>query len=416
MPEIAALDRLSAEAVKGLPLPDLNQEIVRRAERMEHLFEKGGDNYDLSEAEAAEIKALNDELTELNKTREQKGEYQALRDQNVQRIKEQTQPVRSFPFPGAAASVGQPATPQVIQAKSLGQLFVEHEEFLAAKGLTRRRVAVEFPNIDLKTVMSTDAGWAPQSLRSARVADLIPQDPTDQAAVVYMEETTFTNAADTVAEKGTKPEAALAYTQRSVTVEVIAVNIPLTRQQMDDIPQVRATVDNRLLLMLQLAEEDQLLNGNGTSPDLVGFYNKSGIQTQAKGADPTPDAIFKAFTKVRHTGFAEPTAVVLHPNDWQDIRLLRTADGIYIWGSPAEAGPERIWGKPVVATTAATENTALTGDFQLFAHISRRMGARVEMSTEHSDYFVKNQVLLQAEERLSLEIYRAAAFCTVTGI
>jgi HK97 family phage major capsid protein len=303
---------------------------------------------------------------------------------------------------------------------------VEHEEFLAAKGLTRRRVAVEFPNIDLKTVMSTDAGWAPQSLRSARVveyalrrpvvADLIPQDPTDQAAVVYMEETTFTNAADTVAEKGTKPEAALAYTQRSVTVEVIAVNIPLTRQQMDDIPQVRATVDNRLLLMLQLAEEDQLLNGNGTSPDLVGFYNKSGIQTQAKGADPTPDAIFKAFTKVRHTGFAEPTAVVLHPNDWQDIRLLRTADGIYIWGSPAEAGPERIWGKPVVATTAATENTALTGDFQLFAHISRRMGARVEMSTEHSDYFVKNQVLLQAEERLSLEIYRAAAFCTVTGI
>ena len=63
-----------------------------------------------------------------------------------------------------------------------------------------------------------------------------------------------------------------------------------------------------------------VLTGGGTGEDFTGILN-AGINVQGLGSDSVLDAIFKARTKVRVTGRARPTAVVLHPNDWEVIRL-----------------------------------------------------------------------------------------------
>lgn len=398
---------------------------AKRAE-LAAIFEKaktkvdGQDRYDLTPVQLEDVKARNAEIDDLAQQMEAAQAMDEIFQKNQKAIREGNRPATQLPLGGESR------TQQKREVKTLGQMFVESEAYKQRE--RKRDINVNLPEFDYleaKTLMETGAGFAPQSIRTGRVveyahrrpvvSDLIPQTPIEQAAVVYMEETTFTNNAATRAEGGQAGESALSYTERTRAIREIATFLPVTEIQLEDVPVAQSLIDNRLLTMLDLTEEDQLLTGDDNAPNLGGFHTIVS-QSQAKGSDPTPDAIYKAMTKVRATGFAEPSAAVFHPNDWQDIRLLRTVDGIYIWGSPAEAGPERIWGLPAVITTAETENTALLGDFQLYSEIFRRRGANIVVSNSHSDFFIKGKLAIRADKRLALAIYRATAFCKVTSI
>lgn len=366
---------------------------------------------------ASHVRQLNDELTDLSKERD---DLQAsLKAYERQQNPETKGGRESGAEPGDRQGYGQP------QRKSIGQYFIESQAFKGRQGSQGPAVTIA-SDVELKTLMTTAAGWDPEETRTGRVVefatrpvqvtDLIPQTTTTQSAVKYMEETTFTNAAAETAEAGAYGEAALALTERASLVRKITVYLPVTDEQLEDEPQARGYVDNRLMFMVRQRLDGQLLVGNGTPPNLTGILNTAGIQTQAKGTDAVPDAVYKAMTKVRVGGRAMPNATIFHPNDWQDIRLLRTADGIYIWGNPSDAGPERIWGLRVVQSDAITENTGLVGDFANFSELSVRRGVDVQVSNSHADYFINGKLAIRADMRAAFVVYRPAAFATVTGI
>ena len=205
--------------------------------------------------------------------------------------------------------------------------------------------------------MTTTAGWAPFVPRIPRVvlsaqrrpvvADLIPQNDTTASPSSSWRRRPSRTRRRASSKGGTKPESALGFTERTQPVEKIATWLPgHGGADSRTCRRSASIIDDRLRLMLMLAEETGLLTGTGTSPQLQGFLTKTGVQVQAKGADPVPDAIYKAMTLVRFTGFANPSGIIMHPNDWQDIRTLKTADGLYIWGSRrgrpgADVGPAR---------------------------------------------------------------------------
>lgn len=374
------------------------------------------------------VRNRNKSLEDANKRYEQLREVDRIYQETVNAKKSLNEPANIVPF--ANGDQNGNTQPNRSVTKSLGQLFTESKTYKGV-GFHNDMVnyAVEIKDFDftnyVKTTLTTSAGYSPANdrtaitvdfaLRRPMVGDLIPTDPTTVGTVKYMEETTFTNSAAGVTENNAKPESALAWTERSVPVEVIATYIPVTNQQLDDVPGLQGIIDNRLTTMVRLKEEDYLLSGTGTPPQVTGFLVKSGTNTQARGADSNVDCLFKGMQAVRTVGFAEPTGIVVHPDNWTTIRLMKTADGIYIWGSPSEPGPDRIFGKSVVVTTAMTANTGLVGDFQLYSHISRRMGVTVIVGMINDD-LIKNKKTILAELRESLEIYRAAAFTKCTGL
>lgn len=317
------------------------------------------------------------------------------------------------------------------EIKSFGQHFVDSQAYKGKNGHIgpEATLDIELKHV-LKAEMTTADGWTPENTRTGRVVDyvtrpiqvvdLIPQNTTSQSAVVYMEETSYgatpgTTDATEVAEAGAYPEATFELTEQSSPVRKIAVFLPITDEQLEDVPQVRGYVDNRLPFMVRQRLDSQLLVGDGTAPNLAGILDYT-IQTQAKGADSTPDAIYKAMVNVRVVGGASPNAVVMHPFDWQDIRLLRTADGIYIWGNPSDVGVSRIWGLQVTEAQAMTQNTALVGDFANYSELAVKRGINVQVSNSHSDYFIKGKQAMRADMRAAFVVYRPTAFCKVTGV
>jgi HK97 family phage major capsid protein len=187
-----------------------------------------------------------------------------------------------------------------------------------------------------------------------------------------------------------------------------------------DAGQLSEFIDQQLILGVLLAEENQIVNGNGTTPNLRGILNTTGVLTQARGADTGLDALLKAITQVR-AQFFEPSAVLMHPTDFQNVRLAKDAQGDYLMGSPNVDGANDIFGLPVAISPVLAQGTALVGDFQQ-AQLWVREDARVTfaeqgaLGTAGAEIFSRNQIVFRAEERAAFGVIRPAAFCQVTGL
>lgn len=268
-----------------------------------------------------------------------------------------------------------------------------------------------------------------QDIRQREIVllDLVPRVPTSSDTIEYVREDTFTNAAAAVAEasattgtSGLKPESTLAYSVQTSPVRTIAHWIPVTNRMLSDAPAIRGIINGRLLLGLDLVLETQILSGSGAGENLTGILTTAGINIQGKGTDNVLDAIFKARTQIRVTGRGRPTAVVLHPNDWQAVRLSREnvasgTLGAYLMGPPSQVGPVTVWGLPVVESEAITENTGLIGDFTMGCTLYDREQAAIRVGTI-DDQFVRNMQTILAELRAALIVYRPTMFTKITGI
>ncbi len=386
--------------------------------------EAWGELKDLLDTQADEIKkygTTNDDT--VNKIKSVEGVISNLGDEMKEIQKRADEIEKKFGRPDLAGGG---------QVKSLGEQFIDSDAFQAMKKANEYKSApmrTKSLYQGSKAIITTADGsggaltgaqranpdvFAPS--RAFRLRDLLPVQPTQSNAIEFVQETGFTNAAAPVAETMLKPESALTFDILTESVKTVAHWIPASRQVLDDAGQLRAYIDNRLLYGLMLAEEQQILYGNGLSPNLSGILTNTGIQSYSWSAgevgDSKIDAIRRAITLARIAEYPV-NGIVLHPNDWEDIQLAKGDDGHYIWVNVNEGGVMRLWSVPVVETTAIAEGEALVGSFNMGAMLWDREEANIRVG-EPDDYFTRNMVAILAEERLALTVFRPEAFVGVT--
>lgn len=261
------------------------------------------------------------------------------------------------------------------------------------------------------------------ALRRPVVADLLSSGALSATSLTYYQQGAVTGAPTSVAEGGTKPSINFAFTPVTEALTKIAAVTKVSDEATEDTDYIVSVINSQLILRLQLVEEDQILNGNGTAPNLRGILNRSGIQTHTSAdVDNNADALFHGLTLVSTGAFLPADGIVINPTDYEALRLSKDLNGQYFGGGffqgPYGNGEASIapplWGVRTVVTPAIAVGTALVGAFAAGAQLFRKGGIRVESTNSDQDDFVNNRVAIRAEERILLAVYVPAAFVKVT--
>ena len=267
-------------------------------------------------------------------------------------------------------------------------------------------------------------GILPLPQRPLTIRELFSQAPATSDSISYAAQTAFDSGAAAVeqasvitGETGRKPQSSIAWERRTGVIETIATFLAATRQQLADAGQVASLIDNQGRLMLQLEEEDQLINGNGTTPNLSGLLDQTLQTLVVAAAGDNLDAVRTAKRLVK-TGAARANAdvLLLNPYDSEQFDLLKDTNGLYRGGNPIGnfTFDQPIWGLRRVESEAIALGTAIVGAFRFGATVYERQGITVYTTDSHSDWFTRNLICILFEERLGFAVWFPLAFVEMT--
>jgi HK97 family phage major capsid protein len=254
--------------------------------------------------------------------------------------------------------------------------------------------------------IATDMRVAEHYIQQPSVYELVNKMPVTASAYRFIQATfPVTGAAAPVAEGAVKPEVQLRWAPVTLPVETIAEWTSVTIQALADIPGLRDAIDNDLRGLLLDATDNQLINGTGTTPQLLGLLNVPNTQTQAFATDVIT-TIASAITKLHTSRAGQATVILMNPTDWQVLRLTNT-NGVYFWGPPTEVGISRVFGVPVVTNNYVPVGVAIVADMR-FVTFYQSLGVTFIVGWKNDD-IIKNLQTIVCELRGMLGVRRPQA-------
>ncbi len=325
---------------------------------------------------------------------------------------------------------------EMVDTRSLGRQFVDMDEVRSwvdqgARGASPAlHAALDLRAVTDVTTGATSAGALIQNDRLGRIGndfldrrtfliDLLPTINVSTGAVEVVQDQSpladLANKAVEVAEGSAKPQAGPTLAVITEPVQTIAAWANITRQAAADAPQVMGYLDGRLRYSVKRRADGQVINGNGTSPNISGLLDRSGINayTAPGGSEATYRSIRKAITLMEQDE-AVPEIVVLNPADAELFDLSNdTSAGLHAVPDLNGRGTRTAWGLTQVRSTAVASGTAILIDPMAVAVLDRQQ-VTAYMTDSHASNFTSNILTLLLEARLGLAVFDPAGVCSVT--
>ena len=242
--------------------------------------------------------------------------------------------------------------------------------------------------------------------------DVIPVRPTASPTFRYIRQTSRTNRATVVPAGTTKPTSEFGLETVDGALAVVAhLSDAIDTYALADVAGLEEFITAELQWGLLSAVEAQVINGNGTAPNLRGVLATSGLQVQTF-VDDLVTTTRSAVTKLEAAGYAS-NAIALRPEDWATIELSASpGSGEYVLGTtPVDRAARRLWGLPVVVSTALPVGTALllsTDSVHVYTDGS------VNLDWDKATGFSKNQVIARLEGRFAVAVKRPFGVVKIT--
>lgn len=303
---------------------------------------------------------------------------------------------------------------------SIGEQFIKSDAFKALQAKQTERARIELPQNLVETKSTTingdgttfpfqRPGVIPGSFVPLTVRQAMRVIPVTSNAVNSLREASWTNSAAEASEGSAKKESDITFEPYDVNIRTVAHWLKISNQLLADSPAIVAYIETRLRDGLEQRIENQLINGNGTSPNISGLTDSGNFTAYTPESD---DLLVDAINRLKYTMWATgnlPDTVIVNPADWGAMERAREGanSGTYLYGMPGMDAGMNPFGLRVILSTYLQTGKIIVGRFSDSAVLYERSGTVVEMGYVNAD-FTNNLITIRAEQRLGLGVDRPA--------
>jgi HK97 family phage major capsid protein len=249
------------------------------------------------------------------------------------------------------------------------------------------------------------------------IRSVLPQASLGTASLVFPQLVDSEGGAAVQVEGEPKSIVEYSFETKQFAAETIAIVVRVTKQLLQDMPQLLGFLQTEMVEDLLNVEDSRLLNGLGGAEKILGIKT---LATQfvpsgqaAKANADIYNWLFNAKTQLAMMNFSA-NGILVSPILFDELLQMKATDGKYnlpYAGITVSDTAVRVAGVPLIQTTSlalgATE--FIIGDWSRTNMLNRET-LNIELSYDDANNFTQNKVSIRVEERIGLVTYRPKAF------